>query len=223
MTHLPEEIGRNVQTKSSSYDLEPMRPVPAHMAAKVMAAAELFLERGVDGAKMSDIAEVSGIPRATLYYYFDGKEAVFAYLLTLVLDQNEAAIGAVWDSPGTAAERLSRVVRAQFDLYASHPAASQALHMDLGRAARQGELVDRAARGYLQPMAKLLKEGEADGSLRQVAKPYAVAAAILGSAVIAAEQSLRAFDEESVTELHDALMSLILEGIGAKPTRRVRQ
>jgi AcrR family transcriptional regulator len=53
-----------------------MRPIPDDMTAKVMAAAQLFAERGLDGATMSDIAEVTGIPRATLYYHFEGKEAV---------------------------------------------------------------------------------------------------------------------------------------------------
>src|SRR5689334_18000322 len=106
------------------------------MAAKVMAAAPLFAERGLDGAPMSDIAEVTGIPRATLYYYFEGKEAVFACLCGLVLDRFEEVIPAALSEPGPAAERLGRVVRAQLGLCAEHPAAFPAMHLGLGRAAR---------------------------------------------------------------------------------------
>ena len=69
-----------------------------------MAAAPLFAERGLDGATMSDIAEVTGIPRATLYYYFEGKEAVFACMCGLVLDRFEEVISAALGEPGPAAE-----------------------------------------------------------------------------------------------------------------------
>ncbi len=29
---------------------------------------------------MEDLAEVTGVPKATLYYYFEGKEAILAHL-----------------------------------------------------------------------------------------------------------------------------------------------
>jgi hypothetical protein len=44
------------------------------MAAKAMAAAALFVARGLDGATMSDIVETTGIPRATpVWNCFAGK------------------------------------------------------------------------------------------------------------------------------------------------------
>lgn len=193
-----------------------MRPIPKPMAAKVMAAAQLFAERGLDGAKMSDIAAATGIPRATLYYHFEGKEAVFSYMHTIVFEAFEEAVGAALKGPGNAAERLSRVIRAQIDIYAAHPLALQALQLDLGRAARRPEITERSARTYVRPVAKLLEEGVIDGSLRKVAKPRAVAAALLGSITIAAE-TLSSTDEHAVSELHHTLMSLFLRGLAAAP------
>ena len=91
------------------------------MAAKVLAAARLFAERGLDGATMSDIAEATGIPRATLYYYFEGKEAVFACMCGLVLDRFEEVLAAAlaaaapprsgwgaWSGPSSASARSTR-------------------------------------------------------------------------------------------------------------------
>jgi AcrR family transcriptional regulator len=194
-----------------------MRPVPPAIATKVMAAAELFAEHGLDGAKMSDILEVTGIPRATLYYYFEGKEAVFSYIGTVVFDAFEGAVSEALGGPGNAAERLNRVIRAQLDIYATYPIAFHALQLDLGRAARRPDLIERAARAYLRPLVKLLEEGVADGSLRPVEKPRAVAAAILGAITIAADQTLSRTDDESVSMLHEQMTSLVLEGMRPRP------
>ena len=194
-----------------------MRPVPKTITDKVMAAAELFAERGLDGAKMSEISDVTGIPRATLYYHFEGKEAVFSYMCSVIFEAFEKAVAEALDGPGNAAERLSRVIRAQIDLYAAYPMVFQALQLDLGRAARRPDLIEQAARAYLRPLAKLLEEGAADGSLRPVAKPRAVAAAILGAVTIAADQTLSSTDEESVAAFHEQMTSLVLQGVQARP------
>jgi AcrR family transcriptional regulator len=185
------------------------------MAAKVMAAAALFAERGLDGATMSDIAEVTGIPRATLYYYFEGKEAVFACMCGLVLDRFEEVISAALSEPGPATERLGRVVRAQLGFCAEHPAAFLAMHLDLGRAARRAETSQRMLRCYLRPVAALLEQGAADGTMRPVASARVAAAALLGATTTAVEQALLSADEASVPELYEPLMSLILQGLGA--------
>jgi AcrR family transcriptional regulator len=186
------------------------------MTPKVMVAAELFAERGLDGATMSDIAEVTGIPRATLYYYFEGKEAVFAHMCALVLDAFEDAISVALADEGSAAERLGRVIRAQLEFCAAHPAAFLAVQLDLGRAARRADMSERMVRGYLRPVARLLEEGAADATMRPVANPRAVAAAILGAVTTAVEQALLSRDELSVAGLHETIMSLVLHGVDVR-------
>jgi AcrR family transcriptional regulator len=189
------------------------------MAAKVLAAAALFAERGLDGATMSDIAEATGIPRATLYYYFEGKEAVFACMCGLVLDRFEEVLAAALAGGGSAAERLGRVVRAQLGFCAEHPAAFLAMHLDLGRAARRAEMSQRILRSYLRPVAALLEEGATDGTMRPVTSPRVAAAALLGATTTAVEQALLSADEPSgpdpsVIALYEPIMSLVLHGLG---------
>jgi AcrR family transcriptional regulator len=187
------------------------------MSAKVMGAAPLFAERGLDGVKISDIAAVTGIPRATLYYHFEGKEAVFSHMCTIIFDAFEDAVSRALATPGSAAHRLSCVIRAQIDVYAAYPVALRAIILDLGRAAGRPEIVERNERSYLRPVVKLLEEGVVDGSLRPVENPRAVAAALLGSMTFAAKETLFSTDENSVSKLHEAMVSLVLQGLTAAP------
>jgi AcrR family transcriptional regulator len=190
------------------------------MAAKVMAAAALFAERGLDGATMSDIAAATGIPRATLYYHFDGKEAVFACMCDRVFGEFEEAVAAALSGRGSAAERLGRVVRAQLSCYAAYPEAFLAVHLDLGRAVRRAEISERAARAYLRPVARLLEEGAADGSIRPVVNPRTVAAALLGA--VAGAAALLPADGQPVADFHEAMMLLVLHGLPARPAAPAR-
>ena len=52
-----------------------MRKVPRQIADRLPAAADLFAEQGLNASKIEDGAAVTGGPKATLYYYFAGKEA----------------------------------------------------------------------------------------------------------------------------------------------------
>ena len=45
---------------------------------KILAAAKtIFIEKGMDGARMQDIADNAGINKALLHYYFKSKEKLF--------------------------------------------------------------------------------------------------------------------------------------------------
>lgn len=58
-----------------------MRKIPAQISERLPAAAELFAERGLNDTKIEDVAATTGIAKATLYYYFAGKEEILAFLL----------------------------------------------------------------------------------------------------------------------------------------------
>ena len=88
------------------------------------------------------------------------------------------------------------------------------MHLDLGRAARRAEMSQRILRSYLRPVASLLEEGAADGTMRPVASPRVAAAALLGATTTAVEQALLSADEPSVPDLYEPIMSLVLHGLG---------
>ncbi len=110
------------------------RTVPASMADKLLATAG-ELAPSWDDVRTDDIAEASGIPRATLYYYFSSKDEILQFLLTRMLQRLTEAVVAAEDPESPVPERLAAVVRAQLAHLGEFPATAQLLTANLGKAA----------------------------------------------------------------------------------------
>src|SRR5690349_7946327 len=110
-----------------------MRQVPDAMAERLVAAATEFADRGFEATRIEDLAAVTGIPKATLYYYFDGKEDVLGFLLRRMLERADAAVSAAVAGPGSAAQRIAAVIDAQLGVMAEEPAVCKLLILNLGR------------------------------------------------------------------------------------------
>ena len=83
-----------------------MRTVPAHTAVKLSVAAELFADHGVEQTKIEDIAAATGIPKATLYYYFAGKEEILAFLFRDTLNRVADEVAIAVESEGSISARI---------------------------------------------------------------------------------------------------------------------
>lgn len=145
-----------------------MREVPASITSRLHLAAERIAERGLDHTKVDDIAELAGIPRATLYYHFAGKEEILAHLLTDVIAAVSRAVEAAAASLGSARQRLTRVVEAQLTVMAENPSTCRALLAEFGRVERLPALASAIDGAYYAPVRRLLNEGAIDGSLRRM-------------------------------------------------------
>jgi AcrR family transcriptional regulator len=143
-----------------------MRTLPSSIAAKLGAAAELFAERGLDQTKMEDVAQATGVGKTTLYYYFTGKDDLLSYLLADALRAIAGAVEVAEAGTGSGAARLEAVIAAQLRVMNEHPAVCRALLSELGRAGRVPEIAEAIAAAYYEPVARVLAEGAADGSLR---------------------------------------------------------
>jgi TetR/AcrR family transcriptional regulator len=190
-----------------------MRTVPPKMADKLMAAATLFAERGLDGTKTEDIAAATGVPKATLYYYFEGKEQVLSFIFGVVLDAVQRAVSSAIAAPGDTSERMRRLITAHLRVFADYPQASQALHFDLGRAARLPEVAARSNSSFIEPVAALILEGMHDGCFRAVSQPRLAAVAILGAISTTAIHVIALEPEGGLNELVDVICGVVLDGI----------
>ncbi|HET6152973.1 MAG TPA: TetR/AcrR family transcriptional regulator [Marmoricola sp.] len=161
-----------------------MRKVPAQIASQLQLALPLIAEQGLEQTKIDEIADTSGVPKATLYYYFSGKEEILAYLiedmLTAISDQAAIAMG----TDGTAKDRLEAVVMTQIRLLIENRALGATLIGDLGRISRSAGLIESLQGAFYTPVENLLVEGAGDGSLRSIHNPLLGSMTIFGSVIM---------------------------------------
>jgi AcrR family transcriptional regulator len=100
-------------------------PSPRDSEAKLqhilLHAAQIFAERGFEGASIRDISRATGISLSGLYYYFESKQKLL-YLIqhntfSLILDRLTAGLQGV-DDPQT---RLRIMVQNHIGYFLSHP------------------------------------------------------------------------------------------------------
>jgi AcrR family transcriptional regulator len=93
--------------------MSPRSEVAEKRTAQIIEAAiAVFAEKGFDGATMEDIADVVGINKATVYLYFDSKDALIQAIAETIFAQEVADLRAIVDAPGSAAERLAAYYQA---------------------------------------------------------------------------------------------------------------
>lgn len=130
--------------------------------------ATLVAEHGLRSVTMSQIAEETGIGRATLYKYFPDVEAILLAWHQRQIAAHFEYLAEVRDRAGDAAERLDAVLEA-FALIAHESYA----HHDTERAAlmHRDEQVPRTERQLRDMIRDLVTEGAETGALRDDVAP----------------------------------------------------
>lgn len=75
----------------------------------LMAAYPLFVDHGFKSVSMQQIADATGIHKATLYHHFLHKEALFTAVVQIALDQISSEVSHITEEGGSAASQLVQV------------------------------------------------------------------------------------------------------------------
>lgn len=122
--------------------------------------AALAAEHGMSAVTMSQIAERTGIGRATLYKYFSDVEAILTAWHEHQINAHLHQLAGIADGPGTAVHRLEAVLRDYADI------ARERHETELAALLHRGEHVT-AARQHLRGfLAGLLREAGEAGDVR---------------------------------------------------------
>ncbi len=189
------------------------RAVPAQVAAKLYGAVDVIAENGLANTKIEQIAAASGVPKATLYYYFAGKEDILAFLLKDSLAYLAGDVATAAEAPGTGRERLAAVVAVQIEHTLTNSATSRALIGDLGRAAQLPELAQAVQAAFYDPIAQVLRDGADDGSLRPIADPDEAALSIFGTVIMTGLIHAVVGTDRSPESITDSVLDLLLHGL----------
>lgn len=128
-------------------------------------ATRLFAEGGYEGTSMNDVAERVGMRKASLFYHFATKDALYEAVLDRLVASLQVALEAIYVSSGTFPDRLDAVTETLVTVLASHPYAARLLlreAMDWGPVIR-GKLLDRILL-VLEAGAAWLRAGQEQGA-----------------------------------------------------------
>lgn len=180
------------------------------------AAARVFAQKGLDAARMEDIARDAGLSIGGLYWYYKGKQEVMADLLAQLIDPDLAGLRALLDAPGSLRRRLSEYIQT----WAGPAQAYQPVVYEFYSLAAR----DAQARAHLQVylhsyraiLADLIRQAVASGELAEVDPETA---ALLLAAVYEGLFELRMIDPEhmDVAGQVEGVLDLVWMGLERKP------
>jgi TetR/AcrR family transcriptional regulator len=197
-------------------------PIRQANEAVILAAAErVFARAGFAGATMAEIADVAGLPKANLHYYFGSKHDLYRTVLARTLQEWMVPIDGL-TAEADPRSALEAYVRAKMAMSAQRPDASRVFANELLHGAPVlGDLLRNELKRAVRRKAAVIDRWIAEGRMAAVdsthlfftiwavTQTYAdfdvQVRAVLGKAELGAR------DRERATE---HVVSLILRGCG---------
>ena len=191
-----------------------MRVVPAELAERLAAVAARFSDDPAT-VRVAAVADATGIPRATLYYYFAGQQELLGWFLGALMTERAERIEKALAEPGTPSERLAAALLAQLSFIADHPRAYVAL---MGNANLVAGGLPNLAEGiqaaFHQPVRDLLEAGRRDGLFRNVSDAEVTASALFGAVTFAGLHYAVAGRRLDAAAVAAAVLPALLAGLG---------
>lgn len=169
---------------------------------------------------MIDLAEVLGIDRATLYYYTGSKEELFQEVTRSALQINAQLADEIATSEGSPKERLKQLIEALMLSYESYYPylfvyVQENINLDDDhRTAWDAEMAEYGSR-FARAMARVLHQGIADGSFRDLGNVAVATSSILGM-VNWSHRWFRPKVSPPASEVGEIMSSIALQGILAE-------
>jgi AcrR family transcriptional regulator len=139
-----------------------MKTPPDHLAARLYDASAQILRLDSE-VKLDEVATTIGVPRATLYYYFSGRDDLTAYLLTRHLEAGNEVFAPVLSSESGAGDKLRALLQAMIGFLAEHPGVCGGLLSAMGSGIGMQEVMIANDRVIAAPLRDLLSHGRESG------------------------------------------------------------
>lgn len=159
-----EYISQNFRTKRINHAID--------------VSAKMFLQKGIENVKMTDIADECGIGVATLYRYFGTKTGITIAAMTHLWDEMKAMFSGVFDSPvfksQTGLKQCSDLMRMFIVLYDAHPTFMKLLSefdlMIIRENVPKEKLqeYDKSILNFYPVFERAYRAGLEDGSVREI-------------------------------------------------------
>ncbi len=148
--------------------------------AVLVAAARVFRERGVHNATLDDIASFLNVTKPTIYYYLSSKEQIIFECFRLGIGRIAAALAELGKTRDSGREKLAALVRRYVEVMASDFGWCMVRVEDHDVSPAVARRINSMKSEIDQGIRRLIREGAADGSIREC-DPKMAAFALAGA------------------------------------------
>ena len=192
-----------------------MKKPPDNLATKLLEATDRLPEEGGFDISIDEMARIVDVPRATLYYYFSGKDDLVEFYMNDKLERTAVAIEKAAAIEGDPEVRLEAVLMAILESLGKYPR----MCVELPAAAKGLEsfqsVMANAERWVMAPVREVLIEGRATGVF-DVVDPALTAVALIGALVQVGMFQVVSTGSIDVAATAEALVPQLLRGVAAR-------
>lgn len=134
----------------------------------LLAAQDEFITNGYKGATVQSIADLAGLPKANVLYYFKNKENIYHTVLEQTLDMWDQGIGDIIysDGPKVAIEKF---VSSKIQMSFNHPKSSKIYAMEIIQGAQHlKEFTRTYLRKWVREKSKIFQQWSDEGRMLSV-------------------------------------------------------
>jgi AcrR family transcriptional regulator len=132
------------------------------------AAVQLFAEYGYHAASMRDIARMTGIQAASIYYHYPSKQALLVEIMETHMRNLNANLERIAQSPAPVLQRLRDAIANHIRLHTTYKAEFFIIDTEIRALEGENRAAILAMRDAYEAMLQgLLREGMEQGILRQ--------------------------------------------------------
>lgn len=142
-----------------------MKKLPQDIREKLVKAVDELPHGSGLEVSIDDVAKITGVPRATLYYYFSGKDDLTQFFLNDLMDRTRTVIERASATEGTTQERLIAIMRALVGAFAEFPRMCLEMPSALKATDDHAEFLGNIDRTVMGPLRDALQQGVESGEL----------------------------------------------------------
>ena len=201
------------------------RPGPARdpdKRARILEAAiRVFARKGFHGAKVAEIAEDAGVADGTINLYFKNKDDL---LISLFEERMETLLGGLRDALAGVTggpDKLRACIDHLLGFAQAHPQLMEVFTVEIRQSTKFiKEYSNPKFREYLDLVARIISDGQAQGLFRADVSPHVTARALYGAMdEICLQHVLTARSASAFTEASRQIREIFVQGLAPAPAR----
>lgn len=135
-------------------------------------AEEVFLERGFDGAKTTEIAKRAGVNHAMIHYYFRTKQSLFDVVFKSKVELFATSFSDTMAQDLPLFEKLKQAIEEHFDFLAKNPRLPFFLYSEIANSDQRKHIfidaVMEKVKDTIHELEEALAEEHAKGTIRKM-------------------------------------------------------